>query len=371
MEDLEIEFVQNGGTATDATLIDVIHSSGDDYAILVFDIEGTPNGCEYIIVRPASGSSVFDLAGNAQSAFDEITIGLVNENSATTQASNGSANPVYAVQATLNYTRGDGDKVLVVVFEASDCVPTPTNGTVYNYSESYGAGDFIYCNSTSGSVVYWGTSNSVVVSDLMPSNSYCVVLYEAIGGECDSPNYLTPGEVFCFETAPEATQMIITHVNGIPYNPDADESCEDWVLPSANPFSVTVGLFDDDMNPAYLTYGDIFDLYHDAEGGIVNESWPITQQSKTFTNIQFGINNYCGNIGSPARDAFYDAYCWALWGSFYDHGFYDEGPLHFLAAETQQQAFGITFTGVSKNQMTISWSRSSAASHTAKAVSWS
>lgn len=358
LEDLEIEFVQNGGTATDATLVGVIHSSGDDFAILVFDIEGTPNGCEYIIVRPASGSSVFDLAGNAQSELDEIIIGLMNENSATTQASNGSANPVYAVQATLNYTRGDGDKVLVVVFEAGDCVPTPSNGTVYGYSESYGMGDYIYCNSTSGSVVYWGTSSSVVVSGLMPSTSYCAVVYEAMGGDCDSPNYLTPGHVFCFETAPAATQMIITHVNGIPY----DKDCEDWVLPSADPFSVTVQLFDDDMNPAYLTDSDDFDLFHDATpGSIANYWWHISEQSRTFTNIQFGIDNGCGNVGNPARDAFFDANCWALYGYFETHPYYDEGPLHFLAAETQQQAFGITFTGVGKNQMTISWSRSNAA----------
>jgi len=358
LEDLEIEFVQtSSGTATDATLIDVIHNSGDDFATLVFDIEGTPNGCEYIIVRPASGISVFDLAGNAQSGSDEIIIGLVNENSATEQASDGEADPVYAVQATLNYTRGDGDKVLVIVFEAGDCVPTPTNGIVYDYSETYGWGDYMYCSSTSGSVVYWGTSNSVVVSGLMPSTSYCAVVYEAIGGDCDSPNYLTPGEVFCFETAPAATQMLITHVNGIPY----DKDCDDWVLPSADPFSVTVGLFDDDMNPAYLTNYDDFDLWHDAEGYIANYWWPISEQSKTFNNIQFGINNYCGNVGSPERDAFFDADCWALAGWFWDNYFYDDGPLHFMPAETQQQAFGITFTNVGSNQFTVNWNRSTSA----------
>ncbi len=364
LEDLEIEFVQTpSGTATDAELIDVIHNSGDDYATLVFEITGTPNGCEYIIVRPASGSSVFDLAGNSQDGTDEITIDLVNENSATTQASNGSANSVYAVQATLNYTRGNGDKVLVVVFEEDDCIPTPINGTVYDYSETYGDGDIIECSYTSGMVVYWGTSNSVVVSGLEPSTSYCVALYEAIGGDCDSPNYLTPGHVFCFETKPEATQMVITHVNGIPYNPDAD--CDDWILPSGNAFSVTVGLFDDDDNPAYLTDQDDFDLYHLAYDygfdPIVYYSWPISEQSKTFSNIQFGIDNYCRNTeASISRDAFYDDDCWALSGYFDDHDLYDEGPLHFMPAETQQQAFGITFSGVGSNQFTVSWQRSTA-----------
>jgi hypothetical protein len=127
LTDLALTFLQNGGTATGVTLTGVTHTEGDDYAYLTVSVTGTPNGCEEIEIRPATNSSVFDLAGNNQDVNNMISINLVNASFPEVQASGGFADNVYAVQARLNWTRGDGEAVIVILFEDNDCSVARTN----------------------------------------------------------------------------------------------------------------------------------------------------------------------------------------------------------------------------------------------------
>lgn len=368
LADLALTFVQNGGTATGVTLTAVDHTEGNDWAELTISVTGTPNGCEVIEIRPATGSSVFDLAGNAQSVTDMISINLVNTSFPTVQASNGFADNVYASQARLNWTRGDGDAVIVILFEDNDCDVDPVNGVNYYDDNTFGWGSYLSCASSSGGyVVYYGTGTQVTVDYLSGCTNYRAVVYEVIDGDCNNPNYLTPGHEFEFETKPVATELIITHINGVPYEKDCD-----FQLPSASVFSVTVGLFaydcdsGEELVPAYLAWEDNIFLEHQANwNSLVDETWPISQTSKTFTNIQFGIDNECSNIGNPARDSYFDACCDALFAYMdYDGWLYDDGPLSFRGAEPGQQAYGITFSGTTNSKFNVSWLKSAATTAT-------
>ncbi|MBS3999340.1 MAG: T9SS type A sorting domain-containing protein [Desulfobulbaceae bacterium] len=368
LADLALTFVQNGGTATGVTLTAVDHTEGNDWAELTISVTGTPNGCEVIEIRPATGSSVFDLAANAQSVTDMISINLVNTSFPTVQASNGFADNVYASQARLNWTRGDGDAVIVILFEDNDCDVDPVNGVNYYDDNTFGWGSYLSCASSSGGyVVYYGTGTQVTVDYLSGCTNYRAVVYEVIDGDCNNPNYLTPGHEFEFETKPVATELIITHINGVPYEKDCD-----FQLPSASVFSVTVGLFaydcdsGEELVPAYLAWEDNIFLEHQANWiSLVDETWPISQTSKTFTNIQFGIDNECSNIGNPARDSYFDACCDALFAYMdYDGWLYDDGPLSFRGAEPGQQAYGITFSGTTNSKFNVSWLKSAATTAT-------
>lgn len=373
LADLTLTFNQNGGTATDATLVAVDHTEGDDFAYLTIEVEGTPNGCETIVINPATSNSVFDLAGNAQDDEDYREINLMNASYPEEQASQGYADNVYAVQARLNWTRGDGDAVLVVLFEANDCNATPVNGTPYYADSEFGYGDFLSCaTSDGGYVVYMGGGTNVVVDGLQPCTEYRAVVYELIGGECDNPNYLTPGHEFEFITAPAATQLIITHVNGVPYD---NEDC-DFALPSGSIFSVTVGLYGadcdtEDLVPAYLTDEGWYELSHyylfiNQLDPLASESWPISQQSKTFSNLQFDVNDGCGT--SAGTDAYFDPLCWNLgtWLYGYDYYLSDYGPMNLTGGEPGAQAYGISFSGTTNSEMTVSWSKPNSTTATGK-----
>jgi hypothetical protein len=373
LTDLALTFLQNGGTATGVTLTGVTHTEGDDYAYLTIEVDGTPNGCEEIEIRPATNSSVFDLAGNNQDVNNMISINLVNASFPEVQASGGFADNVYAVQARLNWTRGDGEAVIVILFEDNDCVVDPVNGVNYDADSDFGWGSFLSCSDYSGGhVVYYGTGTQVTVDYLTGCTNYRAVVYEVIGGDCENPNYMTPGHEFEFETGPVATELRITHINGVPYD---QENC-DFALPSASVFSVTVGLFgyacdDSEMEgelvPAYLPWDDYIYLNHAANWNVPlvdYEVWPISQTSKTFTNLQFGINNGCSNIGDPARDSYFDACCDALF-AFLDYSWlWDDGPLSFRGGEAGQQAYGITFSNTTNNKFDISWLKSGATTAT-------
>jgi hypothetical protein len=369
--DLALTFVQNGGTATGASITAINHTEGDDFAYLTIAVVGTPNGCEIIEIRPATGASVFDLASNAQVVTDMISINLVNASSATVQASGGNATNVYAVQAQLNWTRGDGDAVIVILFEDTDCSVDPSNGVNYYANSDFGDGSYLACSdSEHGHVVYYGTGTQVTVDYLTGCTNYRAVVYEVVGGDCQNPNYLTPGHSFEFETAPVATELRITHVNGVEY----DYDCE-LTLPSGEIFSVTVGLFANACSsgtgvvPAYLAYEDYIYLDHYAnyynEGPLADEAWPISQTSKTFTNLQFGIDNDCSNIESPiGEDSYYDWDCSALFAGLDYEYLYDYGPLSFMGGEPGQQAYGITFSGTTNSKFDISWLKSGASTAT-------
>ena len=107
----------------------------------------------------------------------------------TTQASIGTFTSIGNNSVTVNWTRGSGDRVIVVARPSTTSAVDPVNGVSYTANASFSSGN------TTGSgnyVVYNGTGNSVTVTNLSPVTGYTFTVYEYTS---TSNCYLTPGSL--------------------------------------------------------------------------------------------------------------------------------------------------------------------------------
>ncbi|WP_323786925.1 lamin tail domain-containing protein [Psychroserpens sp.] len=94
----------------------------------------------------------------------------------TTQATAYNTTSITNTTATLNWTSGDGDEVLVVVKAGSAVDTDPTNGTSYTANTVFSSGDQI---GTGNYAVYAGTTASTVsITGLSSATEYHVAVYE-------------------------------------------------------------------------------------------------------------------------------------------------------------------------------------------------
>ena len=94
----------------------------------------------------------------------------------TTQATAYNTTSIGTSSATLNWTDGDGDEVLVLVKEGAAVDTDPTNGTSYAGNTAFTSGDQI---GTGNFAVYAGTTASTVsVTGLTAGTTYHVAVYE-------------------------------------------------------------------------------------------------------------------------------------------------------------------------------------------------
>ena len=103
------------------------------------------------------------------------------------------SSPIGTTTATLNWTLGNGDAVLVVVKEGAAVDVDPTNGTAYILpNTTFGLGDEIETG-TGNYVVYSGASaSSVNITGLSEATTYHVAIYEYNNtGYCYNVNQLT------------------------------------------------------------------------------------------------------------------------------------------------------------------------------------
>lgn len=88
---------------------------------------------------------------------------------------------------TINWTRGNGDSVLVIMKSGSAVDSDPLDGTVYTADASFGSGTQI---GTGNYVVYKGTGNSVTVTGLTAATTYYVEVFEfSVGSATGTQNY--------------------------------------------------------------------------------------------------------------------------------------------------------------------------------------
>tara|TARA_R110002111_G_scaffold98272_3_gene151609 strand:+ start:8743 stop:12174 length:3432 start_codon:yes stop_codon:yes gene_type:complete len=94
----------------------------------------------------------------------------------TTQATAYNTTAIGTASATLNWTSGNGDEVLVLIKEGSAVDTDPSNGTTYTGNTVFTSGDQI---GTGNYVVQSGSATSSVnVTGLNPATSYYVAIYE-------------------------------------------------------------------------------------------------------------------------------------------------------------------------------------------------
>jgi len=107
----------------------------------------------------------------------------------STQASNFNANNIGDNQMEISWTRGNGDRVLVVARQDAAVNEDPTNGTGYNANAQFGTGDQI---GNGNYVVYDGTGTNVTVTGLNTATTYHFAIYEYTAStHCYNKNELT------------------------------------------------------------------------------------------------------------------------------------------------------------------------------------
>ncbi len=105
----------------------------------------------------------------------------------TSQASNFLSTNVTDYAATISWTRGSGDRVLVLARRVDPVEVSPTNGTSYSANNIFMLGQLVDPGTY---VVYDGTGTSVTVSDLLSSSNYYFGVYEY---NLADHSYLSPG----------------------------------------------------------------------------------------------------------------------------------------------------------------------------------
>lgn len=95
--------------------------------------------------------------------------------SPTTQATNFTATNILATTATVNWTRGNGDGVIVLAREGTPVNADPVSGTTYTDNTAFGSGTEI---GTGNFVVYNGSGTTVNLTALTSGSTYHFAVYE-------------------------------------------------------------------------------------------------------------------------------------------------------------------------------------------------
>ncbi len=103
----------------------------------------------------------------------------------TTQSTSFISSSITGYSMNIGWSRGNGDKVMVVVKEGSSVGIDPYDGITYVANSIFGSGDEV---GTGIFAVYNGTGNSVIVTGLKPGMIYYYAIYEYSNTSC----YLTP-----------------------------------------------------------------------------------------------------------------------------------------------------------------------------------
>ncbi len=141
---------------------------GTQYFFAIFEYNGTGAATEYL-------TSSF-LAGNS------FTSGTP-----TLQTSNASFTNITTNSVVVNWTKGNGQRTLIVVREGAAVNADPVNNTAYSVNNSFGAGAAI---GTGNFTVYNSSSAGTSVTNLKPGTQYFFAFYEFNGSA--QPQYLVP-----------------------------------------------------------------------------------------------------------------------------------------------------------------------------------
>ena len=140
-----------------------------------------PNGTTYYLRWTYTTTSTTNSLGHAL-GIDDFSISLSDGSCApSAQAKIDSITAISSSQMTLNYTRGNGDSVIIVASTNSSLSSDPVNGTLYTASTTYGSGTAL----GGGFVVYKSvaggrnsSNNTLTITGLNSSTPYYYYIYE-------------------------------------------------------------------------------------------------------------------------------------------------------------------------------------------------
>lgn len=168
-------------------------TAATQYYFAVYEYNGTGATTEYFLTA---------LTGNAfTSSVPTVQVSNVTFSSITTSS------------VTINWTKGNGQRRLIVAREASAVNSNPVNNTAYNANAAFGSGVQI---GTGNYVVYTSTGTSVVITNLKGGTTYHFALYEFNGSS--QPQYKTPALTTSITTRSVPTiassNVVITKADG-------------------------------------------------------------------------------------------------------------------------------------------------------------
>lgn len=163
-------YILDGGSRVETANISSSNGNSVNYNITELDVTGINDlvvGFEF--QENGSGD------GYDTSEFT-VTTPSASCTAPTTQASAYNTTSIGTTSATLNWTSGNGQEVLVVIKEGTAVDTTPTSGTAYTANTVFTSGDQI---GTGNYVVQSGSStSSVSITGLSPATTYHVAVYE-------------------------------------------------------------------------------------------------------------------------------------------------------------------------------------------------
>ncbi len=154
-------------SASGSTITDVFSLSSTSAITIRIYCYGASSSAGTMDVEGFTGTNVGDAGAQL---FGTVTATC---SAPSTQASSFTSSGISFTNGTTQWTRGNGDNVLVVASTSS--TPTdPSSGTAYTANTAYGSGDAV----GSGYVVYNGTGTSVNVTGLASGTTYYFYIYE-------------------------------------------------------------------------------------------------------------------------------------------------------------------------------------------------
>jgi len=162
-----------------------------------FNVQTSPDGTNWTTRGTFSAASSWTQSTVDLSAYSNVYIRLANLNSPnksvywddvactartpSTQASAVNFSSVAITTVTLNWTRGNGDRIVVFLKESSIGTPgNPVNGTTYSPSTDWAAKG-TQLGSTGYYCVYNGTGTTVNLTNLAANTNYYAIAYEYNG----------------------------------------------------------------------------------------------------------------------------------------------------------------------------------------------
>jgi M6 family metalloprotease-like protein len=285
----------------------------------------------------------------------------------TSQATNFTVTNIQENELTLNWARGNGDKVLVLARRNSEINTTPLNGTVFNASSSFGEGDLIDVGTY---VVYNGTENRVTITDLLKNSTYYFAVYEYnTSGNCYLSPALTgrtttPGCSACVPTATSKGSFGITNVTFNTINNTSDYSASAYTNYAETITPVTAG----------TSYALSVGTYSYSDQSVSTKAWIDWNNDCTFqsseeydlgSNINEGVvtkqisvpsNAYSGFVTMRIRTKYNSA------PTSCDNNNYSEAEDYTLkitggCTPPTIQASNFSASNVQHEQATINWTR--------------
>ncbi|MGB8192588.1 MAG: T9SS type A sorting domain-containing protein, partial [Chitinophagaceae bacterium] len=162
------EYVVYKGTGTSFTVSKLNPST--TYYISIFEYNGSGATTQYLMLA--------------------LTGSQATVSAPTIQASALNFTNVVGNSVTLNFTKGNGAKRLVLARKSAAVNAIPVDLKAYSYSPEFGDGNVI---NTDNYVVYASTGSQVIVTGLEPATAYHFSVFEYNGNS--APMYLRPGIV--------------------------------------------------------------------------------------------------------------------------------------------------------------------------------